>query len=120
LNALVRWIVWAVGFREAVDARCVLLAVLLLFVLLLEAPGLRFWLGTLPEVVALALAAGFFIWSVAAVEFCAHPARPAPAKGTVIATKAATATQLRNLPLTLITILLVFLVFQVFEPTYPL
>jgi hypothetical protein len=111
LNALVRRIVCAVGFREAVDPACVLLAALLLFVVLLEPPVFAPLLLA-PEEGVLLLLAGFFACSVAVVvELCVCLATPPWAHNTVIPTREATATAPRNLPQVLVT------VSSLFQPT---
>jgi hypothetical protein len=115
LNALVNRIVCAVGLREAVDAPWVLLvAAVLPFVLLLEPAIFGLLLPDFPVEAVLLLAVGFFVCSAAGVELCIRPVTPAPADGTVNATKMAIATPPRNLSQISVTISLFF------EPTYPL
>jgi hypothetical protein len=128
LNALVRWIVCAVGFREAVDPACVFLAAALLpFVVLREPAGVAllepavFALldpaafvplpSVFPAEAVLPLLVGFVVCSVADVELCVRPATPPWAHGTIIPIREAAATAPRSLPQMLVT------VSSLFEPT---
>jgi hypothetical protein len=115
LKALVRWIVCAVGFREAVDAGCVLLAARFPFVVLLGllvfAAPLPDFPAEAPEEAALLLLAGFFVCSVAAFEPCVCLATPLWGHSAVTPATQATATAPRNLPQVLVT------VSSLFQPT---
>ena len=115
LNALVRWIVCAVGFREAVDAACVLLVALLPFVVLLEPPVFAPPLPVFPaEDFARSSPCSYSPASSSAPSQrsnSASPATPPQAHGAVIPITEATATAPRNLPQMLVT------VSSLFQPT---
>jgi hypothetical protein len=120
LNALVRWIVCAVGFREPVAAACLLPAAPLLLFVLLEpvvlleppvfVPALCFPEDA-PEEAALLFVAGFFACSVAEVESCLSRATPAGTHTAIIPIMEATAAAPRSLPQVLVTVV------SLFQPT---
>jgi hypothetical protein len=114
LNALVRWIVCAVGFREALATACVLLAALLPFVLLeplVFVPPLPVFPVAAPDEAVLLFVVGFFVCSVAEIEFCLSPATPLGIHTTIIPIREATATAPRSLSQVLVTVL------SLFQPT---